>query len=280
MAQTESIRVHFLKSGYCVSHENIVNPKHGKGKGKFYAVWALLQLPQVGNILFDTGYSSAFTDATIKFPARFYRWVTPFFLDEKESAASMLQQLNLTPNNIDYVILSHFHADHIAGLKDFPKAKIICSKSAHQEVLAIKSFKAVSKGILHGLLPIGYEKRLLYVEDIAERIHVNNFGITEYQLWGLQDFKLLLLPGHAKGMLGFEVKQPNQHILYATDASWSYDCFKQGILPRKIVKLFFDSWDEYTETLDKLRAYEVAHPGITILFTHCPKTLDHTQRVI
>ena len=81
-------------------------------------------------------------------------------------------------------------------------------------------------------------------------------------------------------MLGFEVKLPKQHILYATDASWSYDCFKQGILPRKIVKLFFDSWKDFTETLDRLKAYEIAHPEITILFTHCPKTLAFTQRVV
>lgn len=280
MAQKESIEVHFFTSGYCVAHENIVNPKQGKGKCKFYAVWALLQIPEVGNVLFDTGYSYAFTDATKKFPARFYRWATPFFLGEKESAASKLQQLNLSTNDIDYVILSHFHADHIAGIKDFPNSKIICSKTAHQEVLSTSGFKAVSKGILHGLLPQGYEKRIIYVEDIAKHVCVNNFGITEYQLWERQDFKLLSLPGHARGMLGFELKQPNKHIVYATDASWSYDCYKQGILPRKIVKLFFDSWKDFTETIDKLKAYENAHPGVTILFTHCTKTLDFIQRVI
>jgi glyoxylase-like metal-dependent hydrolase (beta-lactamase superfamily II) len=280
MAQTTTLKIQLFSSGYCVAHEKIVNPINGKGKCKFYAVWALIYVPNIGNMLFDTGYSEAFYESTKKFPERFYRWATPVYLNKNETARHILTERDISPDEIKYIILSHFHADHIAGLKDFPNSKIICSKSSHLEVLNTKGLKAVSKGILHQLLPYGYEKRLLYIEDIADQITVNKYGITEYSIFGIQDFKLVLLPGHAKGMLGFIVQDDEKHFLYASDASWSYDSYQQGILPNKIVKLFFDSWNDFIETQVKLMAYEKDNDGVNVLFTHCPKTLNHTNDAI
>ncbi|TAE90056.1 MAG: MBL fold metallo-hydrolase, partial [Runella slithyformis] len=49
------MNIRFFASGYCEAHEKIVNPLNGKGVSKFYAVWALIYLPEFGNILFDTG---------------------------------------------------------------------------------------------------------------------------------------------------------------------------------------------------------------------------------
>lgn len=272
MAQEESIKVQLFASGYCVAHEKIVNPVYGKGKCRFYAVWALIHVPDFGYLLFDTGYSEAFAAATKKFPGRIYRWATPVYVNENETARHILSRKGIHPDDIKCIILSHFHADHIAGLKDFPNTPLICCKSAHLPVKNTKGWKAVSKGILHQLLPGGYEQRLSYIEDIAHEIRVNPYGITEYSLQEIQNFKLVLLPGHAKGMLGFIVQDHEKHIVYASDASWSYACYQQGILPNKIVKLFIDSWDDFVATQIKLKAYEKAHEGIKVLFTHCPQT--------
>ena len=280
MAQTTTLKVQLFSSGYCVAHEKIVNPKSGKGKCKFYAVWALIHIPDLGYILFDTGYSDAFFEATKSFPERLYRWATPVYLNENETAKNILTKKDIPVDAIKYIILSHFHADHIAGVKDFPNAKIICSRASHQEVVSSKGFKAVSKGILHKLLPVDFEKRVMYIEDISDETTVNLYGLTEYSFLGIAGFKLILLPGHAKGMLGFIAHDDQKHILYASDASWSYDCYQQKILPKKIVKLFFDSWNDFIETQVKLRAYEKDNNGVDVLFTHCPKTLSYIKHAI
>lgn len=274
------MNIRFFASGYCEAHEKIVNPLNGKGVSKFYAVWALIYLPEFGNILFDTGYTKEFDKATSSFPERFYRWATPLHLKPHQTAKALLGNEGINADEIQYVIISHFHADHIAGLKDFPNAKIICSKLAYHEVMTSKGVRAVSKGILHKLLPDDFENRVVLLEDFAKNIFVNDAGITEFDVFNHSSFKLISLDGHAKGMLGFLYKDEKQAILYATDASWSYETYQQGILPSKIVKLFFDSWGDFIETQNKIRAFETAHAEFSILFTHCAKTLNYIANEI
>jgi glyoxylase-like metal-dependent hydrolase (beta-lactamase superfamily II) len=280
MAQKESLKVHFFASGYCLAHDLFVDPQNGKGKCPFYAVWALIESPHHGYMLFDTGYSQAFMDATEKFPDRLYRWATPIVLQPEESALQLLKNRGISASQIQYVILSHFHADHIAGLRDFPDAKIICSKIAYLQVKQNKGISAVSKGILHQLLPRDYEKRLLFIEDMADSVSIHPCGLKEFSILGIHEIKWVLLPGHAKGMLGFIFKNNEQHLFYATDAAWRYETYRKKILPHRIVNIFFDSWKDYQLTQQHIRDFENLHPESTILFTHCPKTLQHIQNVI
>jgi glyoxylase-like metal-dependent hydrolase (beta-lactamase superfamily II) len=275
MAQPNPVSVHLFASGYCEAHANVVNPQESFRKTSFHAVWALFDLPDVGFVLFDTGYASYFHTATDPFPQRLYRWVTPVHVRESETAATILHARGVSPDDIRYVVLSHFHADHIGGLRDFPKAQFICSRSALEQVRALSGFGAVSKGILHALLPEDAFARMVAIEDIADRTWVNAYGMTEFRLFGTDALSMVLLPGHARGMLGFIHRQPDRTLFYGTDASWSYDTYAKRILPLKIVKLFIDSWDEHVATLDSIRDFEREEPNCTVLFTHCERTLSH-----
>lgn len=275
-----STTIEFFASGYCEAHANVVNPISGKGKAKFYAVWALISIPEIGYIMFDTGYSKHFQEVTNSFPARFYRWATPVFLKENDSAREILKQKGIRCDEIKYIIISHFHADHIAGLRDFDKATFICAQSSLEEVKNLSGFKAVSKGILHGLLPNNFYERVTTIEQLANSIEIDVFGITHYHLFNNQYFELILVPGHAKGMLGFIFKKEDQHLVFATDAAWSTETFEKEILPKKIVKLFFDSWSDFVDTQSKLRAYKKQNPNCNILFTHCPYTLNFISNEI
>jgi len=280
MVQESEIKLSLYASGYCEAHARVVNPINGRGKTKFYAVWAFLQIPSVGNILFDTGYSEKFSAATNRFPNRFYRWATPVTFNKKDSAKNILRDKGIDSKDINYMIISHFHADHISALVDFPNAKFICSKIAYQQVQKSSGVKAVSKGIIHELIPADFRERVEYIEEIADNTSINKYGITEFSFLGLKNFKLLLLPGHAKGMLGFHFISPEKNILFATDASWNYNYYRDGILPSKIVKLFFDSWNDFVMTIEKLKKMEESEEEITILFTHCPKTLSFISNEI
>jgi glyoxylase-like metal-dependent hydrolase (beta-lactamase superfamily II) len=280
MAQESDIEFNLYASGFCEAHTKIVNPINGVGKSRFYAVWALFHIPDIGYIMFDSGYSEAFQAATQNFPDRFYRWATPVTLDKKQTAKALLHEKGIDAKEIRYIIISHFHADHIAGLVDFPEAQFICSKDAYKEALKLSGIRAVSKGILNSLIPDDFHKRVLFIEEIADKNGLNEFGLTEYTFLGIKKFKLILLPGHAKGMLGFLFNNAEKHILYASDASWDFDCFRRDILPSKVVKLFFDFWPDYINTLKKLKVIlESVNPPI-IIFTHCPKTLDFISNEI
>ncbi len=265
--------VRFFASGYCVAPSRFVNPKRKRGKTKFYAVWALLQMPEVGNVLFDTGYSEAFHQATQPFPQRLYRWATPVTVDKASTARAILQTQGIALESIKYVIISHFHADHIAALNDFPSAQFICSARALEEVKRSRGFTALKKGILPALLPHDFYKRVVTVENLAVSVETTPEELTLYQPFSTQAFQLVALPGHARGMLGFLYRDQTRAFFYATDASWSWETYRQRLLPRKIATLFFDSWPEFIRTQEKIRQFEACHPACQVVFTHCPKTL-------
>ena len=277
MVQTEKLTVEFFSSGYCTADASIVNPLQGKGKTKFYAVWALIKHSELGYILFDTGYNPSFYDATFSFPGKFYRWATPVFINPSETAAAILLKRGIAPDQINYIIISHFHADHIGGLKDFPKAKFICTQLAYLQMKAAKGIAAVSKGILKKLIPDDFSNRLLLVEDISEEHIHEGSRITIFNLFHKKEIQLFLLPGHARGMLGLYWEEEHKNYLFASDAGWSVECFDSNILPKKIVSLFFDSWEDFVNTQKRIRLFLKYNPSTELLFTHCPKTLSYIK---
>lgn len=60
MVQKPAIKLDFFASGYCEANAKIANPQKKRGTCRFYALWALIEIKNVGYVLFDSGYSEAF----------------------------------------------------------------------------------------------------------------------------------------------------------------------------------------------------------------------------
>jgi glyoxylase-like metal-dependent hydrolase (beta-lactamase superfamily II) len=277
MVQETEIIFSLFASGYCTANAKIVDPTTALKPSRFYAVWALLQHPLLGYVLFDCGYNELFNKETRRFPEILYRWSTPIFLNEEETAKRILAKKGIKPEDINYIIVSHFHADHICALRDFPKAQFICNQSSLNEFRNVSGLAAVKKGIIKKLAPTDFESRVVLLQDISTSYIDSASGLTFFNFLDQDAFELVELPGHARGMLGLKVHLPNKKILYATDAAWNKKAFTKNILPMKIVKLFFDSWNAYKKTFTALKEFEAHHPDFTILFTHCPQTLTYIE---
>ena len=261
-------------SGYCVADAAIVNPTVPRKKIRFYAVWAHLWLPQYGHVLVDTGYNRNFHTVTARFPEKLYGWATPTVVEESQTAAALLRSRNVDPADVQYIIISHFHADHVCALKDFPNATFLCSRAAYAEATRLNGSMAVKKGILKKLLPDDFDSRVKLVEDTAVYVAELDGGLTAYSFFENKDVQLVHLPGHARGMMGVLVNLQPQ-LFFATDAQWDKAAFEADILPSKLIRLFIDSWSDFTETTGKLKAYCAANPQTRLLFTHCPQTLSY-----
>ena len=68
------------------------------------------------------GYHDQFYEQTKTFPYSIYAKITPVFHSPEENAKSRLEALGYRAEDVSIVVISHFHADHIAGLVDFPNA--------------------------------------------------------------------------------------------------------------------------------------------------------------
>jgi len=60
---------------------------------------------------------------------------------------------------IQTVSLTHFHADHLVGLRDLPRARFVFAREAYEAVRGKRGLAAVKAGFLPGLLPHDFEAR-------------------------------------------------------------------------------------------------------------------------
>lgn len=261
-----------FSAGYC-SHPECITIKGGRWcLQKYPALCALIRHPEHGNILFDTGYSPRFFEETKKWPLWLYKKITPVQIPNEETLVYKLQKKGISPEDITYIVLSHFHADHIAGIKDFPNAKIMCSTVAFETVKNTKGITALRKGFLSGLLPDNFESRLIFLED-KKIIPLHNSMqpfVDGIDVFGDGGLTAVSLPGHAIGQFGLLFKDSGgRQVFLVADSCWSSRAYREYKLPSVITYLIHDKKSTYQETLSKLHRLYKQNKHIRIIPSHC-----------
>lgn len=225
----------------------------------FEATIVLLQHPKLGPVLFDTSYTPRFHEETKRWPSIFYALVTPVRLSPLGSIVEQLASRGIAASDVRHVFISHFHADHICGLRDFPAATFYCSHEAWKAVLPLRGFNAVRQGFLAGLVPPDFEQRVRFVGHGSD-------------VFGDGSVRALGLPGHAKGQTGLWFRDlQNRDVLLVADACWLSAAFRGNLPPHVVTKGLHD-WDVYVRTLAQLHAIFQERPEAVIVPCHCPET--------
>ncbi|MEO0898598.1 MAG: MBL fold metallo-hydrolase [Bacteroidota bacterium] len=259
-------------AGYCLAHKHFALRGSKREEISFPATYGVIRHPEKGWILFDTGYTDRFFQETKSFPGKLYSMMTPVFVDKAEEAINQIQKLGIEAKDVEHIIISHFHADHVGGLKDFPYATFYCTAKALEIAKNYKGLAAVRRGVLPGLLPADFFDRVKVVDQGAFPTRPHDIFGETVDLWGDGSILLPYLPGHAAGQMGGLFQTDQGEVLMTADAAWLKENFQLDVLPSPIVKLFFDSWEDFTESLSKVRRYWQAHPQAHILPTHCQAT--------
>ncbi len=268
-------RVSFLNGGEC-SQFGYFAGSVPRGLTRFRSVFLVLEHPQHGVSLIDTGYSPRFFEATRPFPQRLYRWTLPVHLDAREHAGSILASRGVGP--VREIFISHFHGDHIAGLQHFPEAGYVYRSDAHATLMGRSPLKQTCHGFLHALLPADFTQRGNGVEEDAfatGRGPFRDLRVIDY--WGDGDLLLVDLPGHAPGHTGFAVRTAREQFFYIADACWDRDAMLAGRRLPAIARRLQDSIDAYTETQERLRRFAGANTDWTMLACHCPRTQKYVE---
>lgn len=269
-------KLSLFKGGCCCQFHALAVKGAKWRKIPFPALFAVIQHDTFGNILFDTGYSDHFHQATQCFPQRLYRWATPVTLQENEKAASHLKALQLICDDIDHIILSHFHADHIAGLKDFPNAKIHCHQDGYKQIKVESGLSSVLKGLLKTLLPTDSASRLQFFDkgkltSLPDWMKPFEFG---YDLFSDGSLYAVELPGHAAGHVGLLVNDTNPVFLIA-DACWDKKAFSEHRPPSKLTHFLMHDVKAYYQTIELLRKLHQYNPELVIIPSHCTTSIDN-----
>ncbi|MED5317716.1 MAG: MBL fold metallo-hydrolase, partial [Bacteroidota bacterium] len=160
------VQLTIRSSGHCFAEGHHVVKGASKTPVRFEAIWAEIDHPTQGKILFDTGYTWRFLEATQRFPQRIYAELTKVSILPEEEAHRQVD-----PTQVKHIICSHIHADHVGGLRDFPDATCWASEECLAQFDRLPNWRSWARGVLKSLFPDDWRETCQTFESAAQVSH-------------------------------------------------------------------------------------------------------------
>lgn len=138
-----------------------------------------------------------------------------FSVSRDEEIDTQLKLLNIPPENVKSVVLTHLHFDHTDGIKYFPTTEILVNREEWE-----KPFGDLSK-----LYPEWFSPTLVELNskfDVFEKVHY----LTE-----AKDLVLVETPGHTWHHCSVLLRMDGINILFAADICYSQKQLLEGAYP-------------------------------------------------
>ena len=255
-------KVSYYACGYCTNYLGLIIKNPGEKKKDFPAGVFLLHHVKYGYILFDTGLAPRNNECGIKSIA--FNLFNPACVEKGDSLAWQLKRDGISPKEVRYIILSHLHPDHIGGLKDFPKAKIICSMDCYKQYKKGNARDVIFKE----LLPDNFEKRLYRVKEYDSK-YAFFYG---YDLFRDGSVLLTDISGHAKGQMGAYLWE--HRIFLAADAAWGQEFLDRADEMSQPARLVQNDFLDYKRSMELMK--QMTQARVSVYFSHesgIPKNL-------
>lgn len=275
------LRCYILDTGYCLAWESHLIQGGQRRRIACHSLAALLYHLEQGWLLWDTGYAPRMLEVTRRLPYRLYRYATPLRLNPRLAVVAQLARRGLKPTDIRRILISHFHADHIAGLRDFPAAELIATQAACDDIEHRQGFSALSRAYIPALLPDDFRSRTCLLPAFSGP-ELPGLG-SAHDLFGDGLLLLVSLPGHARGQMGLLARTERGRVLFAADGCWLRRSVYERRPPSRITNLIVDNPRAVRTTIDKLHIFVHSCPNVILVPSHCPEAFaeeveqDHAE---
>jgi N-acyl homoserine lactone hydrolase len=216
----------------------------------------LVEHPE-GLLVVDTGET-----AQIAQPGYFTRW-HPYFkfgvqewVKPEEEIGPQMRQMGLSPDDVRWVVLTHFHTDHAGGLYHFPKAEFLVTRS---EFEAARGFRGRTRGYLSQHWPDWFAPSMVTFAPTPLGTFPQHYTLTQSG-----NVHLVQTPGHTVGHMSVIVQEDAQDVFLAGDASYT-----EAIMQRQTVDGVSPDVAQAAETLRRILHYTQERPTV-YLPTHDP----------
>jgi len=240
--------------GYCKNNLKHIFKNEKNKDIVFSAKVVLLHHKEHGYFIYDTGYSRQIYSCGLV--GKIYNFLNPTFVEKCDEIPQKLSKIEISVSDINSVVISHFHPDHIGGLKFFDKSKILISK----DVYSSYKNKKLKNLIFKDLLPIFLENNLSIIDNFK---NISSFN-QAYDMFGDSSVILVKLDGHACGQLGLYL--PEHKILFAADSCWQSEFLEKINSMKFIPRLIQDDFYEYKKTINLLK--KLKNENIKLIFSH------------
>lgn len=192
-AQTDGVSLHAFECGRIVQSDlgRFSDTFRYRGeKRELIAGCYIIRHPK-GVLLWDAGLTPDLIGATGGPPG----------MTLTQSIPDRLKALGLTPAQITHVGISHHHADHSGGAKDFPGAELLIGKGDWDAVKAMKPDERGAAQLAHWLTGGGKATPIAADKDV----------------FGDGSVTILAMPGHTPGHTALLVKLASGYVLLSGD---------------------------------------------------------------
>lgn len=277
------LRVIPLAAGECLNISALTQRGAAWRVQTYPAGFALLLHPLLGPVLFDTGYSARVQASMRRWPGVLYGLLTPVRLDPRETALSQLARLGYAANEVGEVIVSHLHADHVGGLRDFGAARFTLDAATYAPLRDLRGVAAIRKAFMPELLPDDFEARLQPLDFQPAPPGLSPFAVAA-DVFGDGSAYAVKVPGHAAGMIALIVRTTPEAVLdgdgaglmlLAADAAWSVRGLREGLEVHPLARVIFDDAAAERRSAEALRVWLLAHPLAGVFVSHDAPEAGH-----
>lgn len=184
-------------------------------------VYAYLIEHPKGLILVDTGWHTDMRYNQYEALGDFHFKINKAFLPKGQSIDEHLSVMDLKPSDLDYVLLTHLHTDHVSGVKLVADAKkILVSQRELADAegpLAASYEQSMWKGVKIDTFDL---------EDTGYGPHGKSFNLFDDG-----SVKLVSVAGHTNGLCAVEVSNEDNFVLLTGDAAYAVKSWKEMIQP-------------------------------------------------
>lgn len=268
----ENIKIHVLHCGEVQVdkalpfHEKTLNPvaytglfRSKENQIKLPVSAYLIEHPQ-GKVLIDTGWHTDIRENQEKYLGKFHYMINKGFLPEGDAINEQLLSMGIDPKDIDYVVLTHLHSDHVSGLKLVKDAKNIL----------------VSRDELEG----ANEDKFRYIHHMWVGINFKTFEMKgskygpknlSFDLFGDDSVVFVSVPGHTKGLVATLIQNNDKFVLLTSDCGYGKKSWEEMILPGVMINK-----EDLIESLKWEREMSKKPNCVEILANHDRDIKPHT----
>jgi len=221
-----------------------------------------------GVVLFDSGLGEDFREQVHGWWAhRLFQLLLPYQFKKSDAAVQQLKRMGIPPEAVRVLVVSHMHLDHVGGLRDFPNATVVVSRT-EWESANVGRWRARLRGVMKEQLE-GIEKRLRLV-DFQPGTAVGPFDASD-DLFGDGSLILLPTPGHTPGHESLLVTLGSGKRVFLTgDAVWVRENYLRPAPKSWFIRHFEENCDEAWETTLKIKEFSEKNPDVLIIPGHDP----------
>jgi 4-pyridoxolactonase len=208
-------RVSFLDNGTMALPDFKLFWGRGTGELVRFSSYAVLVDHDDGLFLFDTGYDHRFMEV--------YTPQDNAIAAPDQAVVPQLAKLGIEPGDIDYLVQSHFHIDHVGGNKYFPDATLVVHKKEYEAAKNPAPFEYQSYSDLsfdpelHRLNFIGSRDILKRTGTADEEPAVSRspkYEFVESDTELAEGLRLYEIPGHSAGQMAMMVDIPRRRPMF------------------------------------------------------------------